>query len=86
MNARCKAPAHAQNVVTDYSWLTNRRAGSAPINPAGLSPMPLQGDSGEGGKRCRTEDLMKVWTRALFEIPSIVGGLKSVKSCLTSTQ
>lgn len=46
MNARCKAPADALNVVTDYSWLTNRRAGSAPINPTGFSPMPLQGDSG----------------------------------------
>lgn len=46
MNARCKAPADALNVVTDYSWLTNRRAGSAPINPARFSPMPLQGDSG----------------------------------------
>ena len=33
MNARCKAPADALNVVTDYSWLTNRRAGTAPINP-----------------------------------------------------
>lgn len=46
MNARCKAPADALNVVTDYSWLTNRRAGSAPINPARFSPMPLQGDAG----------------------------------------
>lgn len=46
MNARCKAPADALYVVTDYSWLTNSRAGSAPINPAGFSPMPLQGDRG----------------------------------------
>lgn len=46
MNARCKAPADALNVVTDYSWLTNRRAGSAPINLARFSPMPLQGDWG----------------------------------------
>lgn len=45
MNARCKAPADALNVITDYSWLTNRRAGSGPINPARFSPMPLQGDS-----------------------------------------
>lgn len=46
MNARCKAPADALNVITDYSWLTNRQAGSAPINPAMFSPMPLQGDPG----------------------------------------
>lgn len=45
-NARCKAPADALNVVTDYSWLTNRRAGSTPINRARFSPMPFQGDSG----------------------------------------
>lgn len=46
MNARCKAPADALNVITDYSWLTNKQAGSGPINPARFSPMPLQGDSG----------------------------------------
>lgn len=55
-NARCKAPADALNVVTDYSWLTNRRAGSGPINPARFTPMPLQGDSGAalpvGGGKC----------------------------------
>lgn len=68
MNARCKAPADALNVVTDYSWLTNRRAGSAPINPARFSPMPLQGELGgvstAGDEKCkwrRTEEtLMKV--------------------------
>lgn len=44
---RCKAPADALNVVTDYSWLTNRRAGgSGPINPARFTPMPPQGDPG----------------------------------------
>lgn len=46
MNACCKAPADAPNVIADYSWLTNRRAGSGPINPARFSPMPCQGDSG----------------------------------------
>lgn len=55
-NARCKAPADALNVVTDYSWLTNRRAGSGPINPPRFTPMPLQGDSGAaltvGGVNC----------------------------------
>lgn len=62
MNARCKAPADALNVVTDYSWLTNRRAGSAPINPARFSPMPLQGDSQVEPRwwsetsKCRTEE------------------------------
>lgn len=45
MNAHCKAPADALNVVTDYSWLTNRQAGSAPINPARFTSMLLQGDS-----------------------------------------
>lgn len=40
--------AAARNVITDYSWLTNRRAGSRPINPARFSPMPRQGDSGGG--------------------------------------
>lgn len=58
MNARRKAPADALNVVTDYSWLTNRRAGSAPINLARFSSMPLQGDSGGavGSKWCGTEE------------------------------
>lgn len=60
MNACCKASADALNVVTDYSWLTNRQAGSAPINPARLSPMPLQGDSGGNltaeGEEYRTQD------------------------------
>lgn len=61
MNALCKAPADALNVVTDYSWLTNRRAGSAPINPTSFSPMPLQGDWSEKSKWCRTEEkMMKV--------------------------
>ena len=46
MNARYKAPGDALNVITDYSWLTNRRAGSAPINPVRFSPIPHQGDLG----------------------------------------
>lgn len=46
MNARCKAPGDALNVIKDYSWLTNRQAGSAPINPARFSPIPFQGDLG----------------------------------------
>lgn len=46
MDAHGKAPADAPNVVTDYSWLTNRQAGRAPINRAGFSPMPRQGDQG----------------------------------------
>lgn len=45
MNAHRKAPADALNVVTDYSWPANRRAGSAPINPARFTSMLLQGDS-----------------------------------------
>lgn len=74
MNARCKAPADALNVVTDYSWLTNRRAGSGPINPARFSPMPLQGDSG-GASTARgvngvgqKKHWLKSWTNMIWQL------------------
>lgn len=65
-NAHCKAPADALNVVTDYSWLTNRRAGSGPISPLRFTPMPLQGDPGAtltvGGVNCVRQEMH--WLKA----------------------
>lgn len=63
--------ADALNVVTDYSWLTNRRAGSRPINPSRFSPMPLQGDSSGALAACgvngavRKERWLKSWTNMI---------------------
>lgn len=81
MNACCKAPADALNVVTDYSWLTNRQAGSAPINPARLSPMPLQGDSGGNltaeGERVqdagwKTDNIIQIIIIVIWRLPSFM--------------